>query len=37
MDEQVLKEELQRIEAPVYLSETTRMVASIIRKIGCPP
>lgn len=36
MDEQVLKEELQRFEAPVYLSETTRMVASIIRKIGTP-
>ena len=35
-DEQVLKEELMRVDAPVYLSETTRMVASIIREIGTP-
>ena len=35
-DEQVLKEELMRVDAPVYLSETTRMVASIIRAIGTP-
>jgi alkylation response protein AidB-like acyl-CoA dehydrogenase len=34
MDEQVLKEELMSADAPVYLSETTRMVASIIREIG---
>lgn len=33
-DDQVLKEELMRFDAPMYLSETTRMVASIIRKIG---
>lgn len=35
-DEQVLKEELMRVDAPVYLSETTRMVAAIIREIGSP-
>jgi alkylation response protein AidB-like acyl-CoA dehydrogenase len=35
-DDQVLKEELMRVDAPVYLSETTRMVASIIREIGTP-
>lgn len=35
-DEQVLKEELMRLEAPVYLSETTRMVAAIIRAVGTP-
>nr|WP_231969162.1 MULTISPECIES: acyl-CoA dehydrogenase family protein [unclassified Mycobacterium] len=35
-DEQILKEELMRCDAPVYLSETTRMVASIIREIGTP-
>ncbi|GAC1647273.1 MAG: acyl-CoA dehydrogenase family protein [Mycobacterium sp.] len=35
-DEQVLNEELMRVDAPVYLSETTRMVASIIREIGAP-
>src|SRR5919198_847755 len=35
-DEQVLKEELMRTDAPVYLSETTRMVASIIRAVGTP-
>ena len=35
-DDQVLKEELMRTDAPVYLSETTRMVASIIREIGTP-
>ncbi|HEX2212619.1 MAG TPA: acyl-CoA dehydrogenase family protein [Mycobacterium sp.] len=35
-DEQVLKEELMRFDAPVYLSETTRMVASIIRAVGTP-
>ncbi|OBK73949.1 acyl-CoA dehydrogenase [Mycobacterium sp. 1274761.0] len=33
-DEQVLQEELMRADAPVYLSETTRMVASIIRTVG---
>lgn len=33
-DDQVLKEELMHAEAPVYLSETTRMVASIIRQVG---
>ncbi len=33
-DEQVLQEELMRTDAPVYLSETTRMVASIIRRVG---
>ena len=35
-DEQVLKEELMRADAPVYLSETTRMVASILRQVGTP-
>ena len=35
-DEQVLNEELMRVDAPVYLSETTRMVASIIREAGAP-
>jgi 3-oxocholest-4-en-26-oyl-CoA dehydrogenase alpha subunit len=35
-DEQVLNEELMRVDAPVYLSETTRMVASIIREVGTP-
>jgi alkylation response protein AidB-like acyl-CoA dehydrogenase len=35
-DEQVLREELMRADAPMYLSETTRMVASIIRAIGTP-
>ena len=35
-DEQVLREELMRADAPMYLSETTRMVASIIRRIGTP-
>lgn len=33
-DDQVLKEELMRRDAPVYLSETTRMVAAIIRAVG---
>lgn len=33
-DDQVLKEQMMRFDAPVYLSETTRMVASIIREIG---
>lgn len=33
-DDQIVKEELMRFDAPVYLSETTRMVASIIREIG---
>ena len=32
----MLKEELMRADAPVYLSETTRMVVSIIREIGTP-
>src|SRR5690349_15580124 len=35
-DEQVLREELMRAEAPMYLSETTRRVASIIRAVGTP-
>ncbi|WIM89682.1 acyl-CoA dehydrogenase family protein [Candidatus Mycobacterium wuenschmannii] len=35
-DNQIVKEELMRFDAPVYLSETTRMVASIIREIGTP-
>jgi alkylation response protein AidB-like acyl-CoA dehydrogenase len=35
-DEQVVQEELMRFDAPVYLSETTRMVASIIREVGTP-
>ncbi|MFV9634919.1 acyl-CoA dehydrogenase family protein [Mycobacterium neumannii] len=35
-EEQALNEELMRTDAPVYLSETTRMVASIIRQIGTP-
>ncbi|SRX94442.1 acyl-CoA dehydrogenase domain-containing protein [Frankia sp. EAN1pec] [Mycobacterium shimoidei] len=35
-DEQVLREELMRADAPMYLSETTRMVASIIRAVGTP-
>lgn len=34
--EQVLKEQMMRFDAPVYLSETTRMVASIIRAVGTP-
>jgi alkylation response protein AidB-like acyl-CoA dehydrogenase len=34
MEQQVLKEELMRADAPVYLSETTRMVASVIRRAG---
>jgi alkylation response protein AidB-like acyl-CoA dehydrogenase len=34
--DQVLKEEFMRTDAPVYLSETTRMVASIIREVGTP-
>jgi alkylation response protein AidB-like acyl-CoA dehydrogenase len=33
-DEHVLQEELMRTDAPVYLSETTRMVASIVRTVG---
>ncbi|UXA20104.1 acyl-CoA dehydrogenase family protein [Mycobacterium sp. SMC-4] len=35
-DAQVLKEQMMRFDAPVYLSETSRMVASIIREIGTP-
>lgn len=35
-DEQVLKELMMRFDAPVYLSETTRMVASIIQQVGTP-
>ncbi|OBK39247.1 acyl-CoA dehydrogenase [Mycobacterium sp. 1245111.1] len=35
-DDQIVKEELMRADAPVYLSETTRMVAAIIRQIGTP-
>ncbi|ORW01231.1 acyl-CoA dehydrogenase family protein [Mycobacterium kyorinense] len=34
MEVQLLKEELMYAEAPVYLSETTRMVASVIRQAG---
>ena len=34
--EEVIREELMRVDAPMYLSETTRMVASIIREIGTP-
>jgi 3-oxocholest-4-en-26-oyl-CoA dehydrogenase alpha subunit len=33
-DEQVLKEDLMRFDAPMYLSETSRMVASIVRHVG---
>lgn len=33
---QLLKEELMYAEAPVYLSETTRMVASVIGRVGAP-
>ncbi|HKV19214.1 MAG TPA: acyl-CoA dehydrogenase family protein [Mycobacterium sp.] len=33
---QVVKEEMMRFDAPVYLSETSRMVASIIREVGTP-
>ena len=33
---QALREEFMRVEAPVYLVETTRMVASIIREVGTP-
>lgn len=32
--EQIVKEHMMRFDAPVYLSETTRMVASIIRTVG---
>lgn len=35
-DEEVLREELMRMDAPMYLSETTRMVASIVRQVGTP-
>jgi alkylation response protein AidB-like acyl-CoA dehydrogenase len=35
-EDQALKEELMSADAPVYLSETTRMVAAIIREIGSP-
>ena len=31
---QILREEVMTADAPAYLSETTRMVASIIRRIG---
>ena len=31
---QLLKEEMMRFDAPVYLSETSRMVASVIRQAG---
>jgi alkylation response protein AidB-like acyl-CoA dehydrogenase len=33
---QVLNEQMMRFDAPVYLSETTRMVAAIIQEIGTP-
>ena len=33
---QLLKEEMMRFDAPVYLSETSRMVASVIRHAGTP-
>jgi len=36
MEVQVLREEYMRVEAPVYLVETTRMVAAIIRHVGTP-
>lgn len=36
MELQLLKEELMYADAPVYLSETTRMVASVIRQAGTP-
>lgn len=35
-DAQVVNEELMRFDAPMYLAETTRMVASIIRAVGSP-
>ncbi|BBX03714.1 acyl-CoA dehydrogenase [Mycolicibacterium moriokaense] len=35
-DDQVVREEMMLVDAPVYLSETTRMVASIIREVGTP-
>ncbi len=35
-DTQVLNEQMMRFDAPVYLSETTRMVAAIIQDIGNP-
>jgi alkylation response protein AidB-like acyl-CoA dehydrogenase len=35
-EDQALKEELMQADAPVYLSETTRMVAGIVREIGSP-
>lgn len=34
--EQVVKEQMMRFDAPVYLSETTRMVATIIQAAGTP-
>lgn len=34
MEVQALGEELMRVDAPVYLAETTRMVCSIIRQVG---
>ena len=36
MEVQLLKEELMFADAPVYLSETTRMVASVIQQAGTP-
>jgi 3-oxocholest-4-en-26-oyl-CoA dehydrogenase alpha subunit len=36
MQVQILKEELMYADAPVYLSETSRMVASVIDHVGAP-
>jgi alkylation response protein AidB-like acyl-CoA dehydrogenase len=36
MEVVALDEELQRVDAPLYLSETTRMVAALIRRLGSP-
>jgi 3-oxocholest-4-en-26-oyl-CoA dehydrogenase alpha subunit len=36
MQVQLLKEELMYADAPVYLSETSRMVASVIDRVGTP-
>src|SRR4051794_24229624 len=35
-DTQVVNEQMMRFDAPIYLSETTRMVAAIIQEIGTP-
>ena len=36
MEVVALDEELQRFDAPLYLSETTRMVAALVQKVGAP-